>query len=382
MTARDERTRRTAALARPLGADLVLLGSLEAVCYATGYAGMPELGPSPHAGGPNVAVVAPDGATLLVVPDLEVADAAAARVDAVRSYDAFACRPHAAPLPALYADAVVDAVAELGGRGATLAAELAALPALLAAALRDRLGAALVDVGAALARARATKTAAEIAQLRHCADLTAVGQRTALSAARAGMTELALFGAIRGAIEAEVGSPFVLGVDLASGSERTAAAMGGPGLRRLAAGDPVLCDLGPRVGGYWGDSCNTFVLGEPTDRLWALHRCASEALACAVEAIRPGVTAGELDALARAPIARAGFANPLHIGHGIGTANFEFPRIVPGERARLEPGMVLMIEPGAYAAGVGGVRLEWMFLVTETGNEVMSPYEHVFTAAG
>jgi Xaa-Pro dipeptidase len=295
----------------------------------------------------------------------------------VRSYDAFACRPHPAPLPALLADAVVAAVMELGG--ATLAAELAAIPEPLAAALRERVGATLVDVGPALTRARATKTAEEVVQLRACAELTAVGQRMAIEAARPGMTELELFGAIRGAIEAEVGSPFVLGVDLASGVERTATVMGGPGTRRLQAGDPVLCDLGPRVGGYWGDSCNTFVLGAPSGGLRALHEAASEAIGRAVEVIRPGVAAGEIDALVREPITRAGFANPLHIGHGIGTANFEFPRVVPGETARLEPGMVLMIEPGAYEPGVGGVRLEWMFLVTGSGNEVMSPYEHALT---
>lgn len=379
MTGRDERTLRVAALAGPLGADAVLLCSLEAVCYATGYAGAPELGPSPHAGGPNVAVVARDGGTVLVVPDLEAEDAAESRADAVRAYEAFACRPHRAPLPELLAGEVVGAVADLCGRAPVLAAELAALPAPIARALEERLGARLVDAGPGLVQARATKTAAEIAQLRACAELTAVGQRTALEAARPGMTELELFAAIRSAIEAVAGSPFVLGVDLASGVERTAAVMGGPGLRRLEPGDPVLCDLGPRVGGYWGDSCSTFVLGEPSDALLDLHRCAREALERAVEVIRPGIAAGQVDALVREPIARAGHANPLHIGHGIGTANFEFPRIVPDEPAPLEPGMVVMIEPGAYAPGVGGVRLEWMFLVNETGNEVLSPYEHVLT---
>jgi Xaa-Pro aminopeptidase len=147
-------------------------------------------------------------------------------------------------------------------------------------------------------------------------------------------------------------------------------------------GDPILCDLGPRVGGYWGDSCNTFVIGEPTGGLRALHRCVQEAIERAVEVIAPGRAAGEVDALVREPIVRAGFVNPLHIGHGIGTANFEYPRVVPGEPAVLEPGMVLMIEPGAYEPGIGGVRLEWMFLVTEHGNEVLSPYDHVLTAAG
>jgi Xaa-Pro dipeptidase len=357
--ARDERTLRVAALAEE--ADLVLLCSLESVCYATGYGAAPELGPSPHAGGPNVALVARDGSTTLIVPDLEAADAAASRADRVRTYETFANRPHAAPLPRLLA----DAVAAEAGR-ARVAVELGAMPALWRL---DVVG----DVTPGLTRARATKTAEEIAQLRECARLTAVGQAKALEA-EPRMTELEVFGAIRGAIEAHAGGPFVLGVDLLSGVERTSQAMGAPGLRVLEDGDPVLCDLGPRVGGYWGDSCNTFVLGEPSTAFLSLRTAVERAIERAVEVIRPGISAGELDALVREPIERAGYVDPLHIGHGIGTANFEFPRIVPGEPAPLEPGMVLMIEPGAYAPGVGGARLEWMFLVTESGNEVLSPY--------
>jgi Xaa-Pro aminopeptidase len=355
----DERTLRVAALAG--AADLVLLCSLESVCYATGYGAAPELGPSPHAGGPNVALVARDGSTTLIVPDLEGEDAAASRANRVITYETFANRPHAAPLSRLLADAVEAEV-----RGARVAVEHGAMPALW------RLDVA-GDVTPGLTRARATKTAEEIAQLRECARLTAVGQAQALQA-EPGMTELEVFGAIRGAIEAEAGAPFVLGVDLLSGVERTAEAMGAPGLRVLQEGDPVLCDLGPRVGGYWGDSCNTFVLGEPSAAFLSLRTAVERAIERACEVIRPGIAAGVLDALVREPIERAGYVDPLHIGHAIGTANFEFPRVVPGEPARLEPGMVLMIEPGAYAPGIGGARLEWMFLVTETGNEVLSPY--------
>jgi Xaa-Pro dipeptidase len=78
----------------------------------------------------------------------------------------------------------------------------------------------------------------------------------------------------------------------------------------------------------------------------------------------------------RGVIERAGFANPLHIGHGVGTSSHEWPRIVPGGSAVIEPDMVLMLEPGAYEAGAGGARLEWMFQVTTDGNHVLSPFEH------
>jgi len=57
----------------------------------------------------------------------------------------------------------------------------------------------------------------------------------------------------------------------------------------------------------------------------------------------------------------------------------EYPRLVPGETATIEPNMVLLLEPGAYASGIGGVRLEWMFLVTESGIERLSDFEHSLT---
>ena len=71
-----------------------------------------------------------------------------------------------------------------------------------------------------------------------------------------------------------------------------------------------------------------------------------------------------------------GSNNPLHLGHSIGTGVHEWPRIVPDQDVMLEPGMVLMLEPGAYEPEVGGVRLEWMYLVTATGNDVLSEFAH------
>jgi Xaa-Pro aminopeptidase len=95
----------------------------------------------------------------------------------------------------------------------------------------------------------------------------------------------------------------------------------------------------------------------------------------AVESVRPGVSAGVVASEVSKIIEASGYDNPLHIGHGIGTSFHEFPKIVVEEKARLEPGMVLMMEPGACREGVGGARLEWMFEVTETGNRILTDFE-------
>jgi Xaa-Pro aminopeptidase len=177
-------------------------------------------------------------------------------------------------------------------------------------------------------------------------------------------------------MEAAAGEPLALGADLLSGP-RTLEVMGPASTRTIAAGDPVLCDLVPRLGAYWGDSSTTPVAGEPTEKFARLHATALRALEHGVETARPGITAGDLDAAVRGVIERAGYTDPIHVGHGIGVANFEPPRIVPGEPTRLRAGMVLMLEPTAIDAGVAAVRLEWMILVTEDGAEVLSTHEQV-----
>ena len=151
---------------------------------------------------------------------------------------------------------------------------------------------------------------------------------------------------------------------------------------RSREGDPIICDLAPRARGYWGDSCNTLVVGDPPRGFDTLYRASEAAVQTAVEQLRPGITMGELDKLLRDAVEQHGAVNLIHNGHGIGTGAHESPRVVPGETAMIREGMVLMLEPGAYAPGVGGVRLEWMYLVTATGNEVMSGFRHVQSLAG
>jgi Xaa-Pro dipeptidase len=155
--------------------------------------------------------------------------------------------------------------------------------------------------------------------------------------------------------------------DLVSGP-RTADIGGAPGRRTIAEGELVLCDLVPRVAGYWGDSCSTFAVGQPTSAAREAHARSRETLDLIVAALRPGAVAGELDALARAC-----HDFPHHTGHGLGTAWHEEPRIVPGSTTVLEEGMVVAIEPGLYADI--GVRVEQVVLITTGGCEILSGHK-------
>jgi Xaa-Pro dipeptidase len=363
----DERLQRVLDVTAAVGAGHALLSSPAAVAYATGCATFAGAGPSPFDVGPPVAIVSPDR-VVLVVADADADVEAREGVD-VRSYHSFApSRWRGEPWDE-YVTAIVSGLD--GAHRSSVVAVERTLPAPLADMIKRR-----TSIDADLRRARLTKTAEEIDALRRAAELASLGQTKAGELARPGMSELELFAEIRCVLESAAGQPLALGADLLSG-ERTLEVMGPPGNRLLRAGDPLLCDLVPRLGAYWGDSSTTPVVGEPTAAFERLHSVAYSALQHGVDTARPGITAGDLDAAVRSMIENAGFTDPIHVGHGIGVTNFEAPRIVPDEPTRLEAGMVLMLEPTVVEEGVAAARLEWMIEVTDVGANVLSTHEQV-----
>jgi Xaa-Pro dipeptidase len=134
-------------------------------------------------------------------------------------------------------------------------------------------------------------------------------------------------------------------------------------------GELAIVDLVPRVAGYFGDSCTTFAVGEVPAEVRSAHARCLEALERGLEALAPGMVAGDLDALVR-----SGLEYPHHSGHGVGIAPHEEPRIVPGGATVLAPGMVVALEPASYP-GPWGMRTERVSLITETGCEVLSTHD-------
>ena len=345
-----ERRQRALDIARRAGAEAVLASTPASVAWLTGFAAEIDSGPSPF-GLPPLALLAADGPPVLIVSD-DDAEGAAATGCEVRSYRGFSVEP---------LDAVGGASRALVGAagGRRVAVEAGSLPAALAAGLD------WVDAGAELASARAVKDPDELALIRAAIELCDVGQREARRHAEPGLTELELWARVRGGIESAAGARTPILADLVAGP-RTAATGGAPEGRTMAAGELVLCDLVPRRTGYWGDSCATFALEEASAVARENHRRASDRLAQILDAVRPGVVAGDLDALAR-----DGLDYPHHSGHGLGCDWHEEPRIVPGSETVLEAGMVVAFEPGCYEHGEG-VRVEQVVLVTADGCEVLS----------
>jgi Xaa-Pro aminopeptidase len=134
-------------------------------------------------------------------------------------------------------------------------------------------------------------------------------------------------------------------------------------------------DFGIIHGGYCSDMTRTVFLGEPRARERAAYEAVLEAQQAGVNAVRAGVSCGEVDEATRGVLRKAGLAEAFShsTGHGVGLEIHESPRIGTGQKTRLLAGMVVTIEPGVYLAGEFGIRIEDMVAVTRTGGEVLTP---------
>jgi Xaa-Pro aminopeptidase len=146
--------------------------------------------------------------------------------------------------------------------------------------------------------------------------------------------------------------------------------------KEIRSGDVVLVDMGCTYRGYNSDLTRTVFVGSIDDRMKRIYGIVREAQERAVAAVKPGITAGKLDATARGIIAGAGFGPHFghSLGHGVGLDVHELPAIRPKSPYRLRKNMVITIEPGIYLPDIGGVRIEDMVLVTARGREVLSKF--------
>ena len=144
-----------------------------------------------------------------------------------------------------------------------------------------------------------------------------------------------------------------------------------PGERQLQEGEPLIIDMGARYLGYNSDMTRTVCVGEPAARFKEIYNIVLEAQLRSCEAIRPGLTGQQADAVARDIIGSYGYGDNFGhaLGHGIGLAVHEPPSLRVNSQITLAPNMVHSIEPGIYLAGWGGVRIEDLVLVKPDGYE-------------
>lgn len=157
--------------------------------------------------------------------------------------------------------------------------------------------------------------------------------------------------------------------------ENTAKPHAKPGNKKLKKGDIITIDFGTFKNGYCSDMTRTFFFGKPENqKLIEIHNTVLEAMKLQIDAVKPGVSAAEIDAVGRDYISSKGYGEYfVHgTGHGIGLEIHEEPRIIQNRETILEKNMVFTIEPGIYIEGIGGVRIENDIIVTETGYESLN----------
>jgi Xaa-Pro aminopeptidase len=238
----------------------------------------------------------------------------------------------------------------------------------------DHLGGYLIQTIAELRRQKDTD---ELALLGRCMQATDAGHAWALANIRPGMTELDVYNGVVAACNSAAGQAVIVYGDFAvsPGPERR----GGPATHRvLQDGDMFILDYSVVIGGYRSDFTNTLVAGrQPNSGQKALYDSCMSAMAAGELELRAGASCRAVYEAVRGSFARDGMAEhfPHHAGHGLGLSHPESPFFVRHANETLLANDVVTLEPGLYVAGVGGIRIEHNYRITETGFERLSHHK-------
>lgn len=363
------------------GLDAVLLSEPSSICYASGYEVPLQIGAgADFAGGPNLVLVGPESHHLLLVAETEASKARLqsrlAELLVHASYGFFSPLSARDEFLAQLRRALTECLSQ--NNHVSLGVEPRTLPLLVTEFIAAEFP--HVDVRPAVTtvnQARTIKTPREINLIRKSAAANDAGQEALRTALQPGANEIDLWGAMVIASERVAGHAIPVIGELVSGV-RTAVLdyPSGPQNRSVAEGDTVICDYSILLDGYWSDTTNTLVVGEPSPEQRRYWKAAQAAHDAAAETLKPGVRALDV-AEAAHKVLRANGIEPIHhMGHQIGTSAHEHPSLVCHDEDIIEAGMVFCLEPGGYAGqgGTTGARAEKMFLVTDSGAEILNQF--------
>ncbi len=231
------------------------------------------------------------------------------------------------------------------------------------------LAAIFVDASNLFAELRLTKDENDLAKMRKAAEIAEEALIETLKTVKVGQTEKEIANELlvqlyRHGSDAEL--PFM---PIVSSGLNTANPHATPSERKLEENDILLFDWGAGFEGYFSDITRTFFIGNPTEEMQALAETVQRANHYATAQGKAGMTAGEIDKIARDEIEESGYGAYFthRTGHGLGMEAHEAPFIFAGNPQILKEGMVFTIEPGIYHPEIGGVRIEDDVVVTSEG---------------
>jgi len=235
----------------------------------------------------------------------------------------------------------------------------------------DRYASVMINT---MADMRRRKDPDEIEVLRRCIRATEAGHAWARANVKPGMTELEVYCGVNNACILAAGHAVIVYGDFAvsTGPQRR----GGPPTQRvLEPGDMLILDYSVVVDGYRSDFTNTLVVGgQPNADQQRMYRLCVEAMAAGEKDLRAGAECLTVYQAVRGVFEKAGVAQyfPHHAGHGLGLTHPKAPYIVRQATVTFVAGDVVTLEPGLYIPGLGGIRIEHNYLVTNQGHERLS----------
>jgi Xaa-Pro aminopeptidase len=230
-------------------------------------------------------------------------------------------------------------------------------------------------------RARMVKDADELRRVRDAVNLGAKLFERALEVLRPGVKEAEVAAEMEYSARRAGAEGMSFPTIIASGA-RSALPHARASILPIQPGGFVVCDFGVILADYCSDQTRTVWVGLVPEEARRAYEAVREAQHAAIDAVRPGIAVGEVDAAARKVLRKAGLGRYFthSTGHGVGLEIHEAPRVATGQPELLRPGMVITIEPGVYFPGKWGVRIEDMVAVNAGGCEVLTPTSKDFLA--
>lgn len=230
------------------------------------------------------------------------------------------------------------------------------------------------DLSPLIAKMRMIKSDDEIAKLNEAGKWADFAFKVGFEAVQVGKTEQQVAAELEYALK-QHGINKMSFDTLVQAGPHAAEPHGATSTNKIENNQLVLFDLGTVFEGYISDASRTVAVGTLNDKQQEIYKVCLEAQLAAQDAAKPGITAEELDKVARNIISKAGYGEYFihRLGHGMGSSEHEFPSIMEGNSLELQPGMCFSIEPGIYIPGFAGVRIEDCVHITESGCE---PFTH------
>jgi Xaa-Pro aminopeptidase len=251
--------------------------------------------------------------------------------------------------------------------------------------LREALPASveLVPAGGAIERLRERKDAGEVARIRAAAELADTALQRTLEDGLAGRSERAVALALEQQMR-RLGAERPSFDTIVAHGAHGALPHAVPRDVEIAADCLVTIDWGAQLDGYCSDCTRMFAVGDPGERAREVYEVVLQAQLAGLDAVRPGVSGRDADAVARALIDEAGHGERFGhgLGHGVGLEIHEAPRLSRASDATLAAGHVVTVEPGVYLPGELGVRIEDLVLVTDDGCERLNGLPKDLVAIG